>query len=239
MDVTQGVPDTPTSGNAFAKELRKRRTESFLADESGELATEADDEYVNALGSPANANSDILSIVNQIDAIYRRDIGLTFTIVLQHNWAGNNDPYAGNDYQTVLNELQNYWNANITTPRDLAHMWTNRSVGGVSGYANQGIICRGNGVASYGFSTLQRSEPFRTGIPAHEIGHNFGANHSDGQAGCDNTIMAALQTGATSLVFCPFSINEITNYINANSACLGTSTSATPTIELGPLIRDQ
>ena len=197
-----------------------------------ELATEADDEYVNQLGGPTAANNEILSVVNQIDAIYQRDIGLTFNVVLQHNWAGNNDPYSANgDANAVLSEFQNYWNANITTPRDLAHMWTGRSLGGAAGFAYAGIVCRGNGVASYGVTIRETTAPFRVGIPAHEIGHNFGASHSDGQAGCDNTIMSSLQTGATTLFFCAFSINEITSYINANGTCLSASTAA-PTIQL-------
>ncbi len=189
-----------------------------------EIATEADDEYVGQLGGAANANNQILSIVNEISGIYQRDIGLTFQVVLQHNWGSPAaaDPYNTNgDPVAMLNEFGSYWNANITTPRDLAHMWTGRSLGGFAGYANNGIVCRGNGVASYGITGNERTAPFRSGIPAHEIGHNFGANHSDGQAGCDNTIMASGLTGATQLVFCAFSINEITNYINANSGCLG------------------
>jgi hypothetical protein len=192
-----------------------------------ELATEADDEYVNQLGGPGAANSEILSVVNQIDGIYQRDIGLSLSIVLQHNWAGNNDPYNANgDAAAVLSEFQNYWNANIATPRDLAHMWTGRSLGGASGYAYNGIVCRGNGVASYGVTIREAAAPFRVGIPAHEIGHNLGANHSDGQGGCDNTIMQSLQTASTGLVFCGFSITEITNYINGFGTCLSAQTAA-------------
>jgi hypothetical protein len=43
--------------------------------------------------------------------------------------------------------------------------------------------------------------------------------------------MSSLQTGATQLVFCGFSITEITNYINANGTCLSAFTAA-PTIQL-------
>src|SRR2546430_10654362 len=52
------------------------------------------------------------------------------------------------------------------------------------------------------YTTLFRS-PFRVGIPAHEIGHNFNASHCDGQAGCDRTIMVSVQEPANSLTFCP------------------------------------
>ena len=63
-----------------------------------EIATEADFEYVSALGSSSAANNDILGIMNAVQGIYQRDIGLTFTVVFQHTWATANDPYnAGGD----------------------------------------------------------------------------------------------------------------------------------------------
>src|SRR6185437_11595465 len=163
-----------------------------------ELATEADDEYVAALGGSSAATSDILTIMNSVDAIYRRDVGLTFSIVLQHTWNGG-DPYStSGDPAAVLNEFANYWNNNITTPRDDAHMWTGRSLGGVDGIAFTGVVCR-SPAGSYGTSIRETIAPFRVGIPAHEIGHNFGASHCDGQAGCDNTIMVTTQTVANTL----------------------------------------
>ena len=51
-----------------------------------EIATEADGEYTQALGGSANANNDILGVMNGVQAIYQRDIGLTFTVVFQHTW---------------------------------------------------------------------------------------------------------------------------------------------------------
>src|SRR5437870_1240716 len=100
-----------------------------------ELATEADDEYINAAGGSSAANQQILGIMNQVDAIYRRDVGLTFSIVFQHTWSGN-DPYTvSGDAVGMLNEFTNYWNANITNARDDAHMWTGRNMGGPAGIA--------------------------------------------------------------------------------------------------------
>lgn len=191
-----------------------------------ELATEADDEYVAALGGSAAANSDILTIMNQVDAIYRRDVGLTFSIVLQHTWSGG-DPYTTSGIpKDVLDEFANYWNAHITTPRDDAHMWTGRSLGGPDGIAYKGVVCS-SPTGSYGTSIRETIAPFRVGIPAHEIGHNFNASHCDGQAGCDNTIMVSTQTQSNTLTFCQFSIDEMTNYVNANNSCLSVATAST------------
>ncbi len=193
-----------------------------------ELATEADGEYVQALGGSSAANSDILSVMNQVDAIYRRDVGLTFSIVLQHTWTDPaSDPYNTNgDAVAMLNEFTNYWNANITNPRDDAHLWTGRNLGGPAGIAWQGTVCR-SPTAAYGLSDRETLSTFKIGIPAHEIGHNFNASHCDGVAGCDNTIMVAIQNQSNTLTFCQFSIDEMTNYVNANSSCLGVATAST------------
>jgi hypothetical protein len=227
---------TATCGDTLARKVDLRAKEFFAGNSVVpdavvpmrvvELATEADDEYVAALGGSSAANADILTIMNQVDAIYRRDVGLTFSIVFQHTWSGG-DPYStSGDPAAVLNEFANYWNNNITTARDDAHMWTGRSLGGPDGIAFTGVVCR-SPTGSYGTSIRETIAPFRVGIPAHEIGHNFNASHCDGQAGCDNTIMVTTQTQSNTLTFCQFSIDEMTNYVNANNSCLSVATAST------------
>jgi hypothetical protein len=212
------------SGKAEELELK-----SFSPFKLVEIATEADFEFTTALGGSGAANNDILSILNQVDAIFERDIGMTFNVVFQHTWDTPNDPYTTNgDGPAVLTEFTNYWNANFTsTSRDVAHMWTGRSLGGSSGIAWMGVVCR-SPINSYGVSRRETLSPFRVGIPAHEIGHNFDASHADGQAGCSNTIMVATQNQSNTLTFCPFSINEITNYATANSGCLANAPASNP-----------
>jgi hypothetical protein len=199
-----------------------------------EIATEADFEYVSAFGdSSTSTNNDIVSIMNQVQAIYERDIGLTFSVVFQHTWATAADPYnASGDAAAALNEFTNYWNANFptaSTPRDVAHLWTGRSLGGPAGVAWMGVVCF-DAAHAYGLSDLENMAPFRVGIPAHEIGHSFNASHCDGQANCDNTIMLATQTPSNTLTFCPFSVNEITSWVNGHSSCLSQAT-APPTVQ--------
>jgi len=194
-----------------------------------EVATEADFEYTSALGGSAAANSDILSIMNQIQAIYERDIGLTFKVTFQHTWDTPNDPYSvTGDAAGVLREFQSYWNTNFAASRgDVAHMWTGRDLGGPAGVAFTGVVCR-SPTGSYGISDHETIAPFRVGIPAHEIGHNFGASHCDGQAGCDRTIMVATQDQSNTLTFCPFSINEMTTFVQGNSSCLTDAPAGNP-----------
>ena len=118
-----------------------------------DMATEADFEYTSALGGSAAANNDILSIMNQVQGIFERDIGLTFSITFQHTWDTPNDPYtASGDAAAVLREFTNYWNANFAGNRgDVAHLWTGRDLGGSAGIAWTGIVCR-SPLNSYGVS---------------------------------------------------------------------------------------
>jgi hypothetical protein len=188
-----------------------------------ELATEADFEYVTALGGSVAANNEILSIMNQVQGIYETQIGLSFSIVFQHTWATAADPYSTTGSgSAMLSEFTNYWNANFAgTLRDTTHLWTGRPMDS-AGIAWVGVVCN-NPSFSYGMSMQANQAVFKVAVPTHEIGHNVGANHSDGTAGCVNTIMQAAVSSSTTLNFCQLSIDEISNYVNANSSCLAVS----------------
>jgi len=234
-EITRSCADTLNDKiNANAQQLMSNaatdlQPAAFSPFKVAEIATEADFEYTSALGGSAAANSDILSIMNQIQAVYERDIGLTFTVSFQHTWDTPNDPYsASGDAAAVLREFTTYWNANFAGSRgDVAHMWTGRDLGGSAGVAWTGVVCR-SPTNSYGISDRETIAPFRVGIPAHEIGHNFNAGHSDGQSGCDNTIMVAIQEQSNKLTFCQFSIDQIMAFINSNSGCLTTASVVNP-----------
>ncbi len=198
-----------------------------------EIATEADGEYTRALGGSANANNDILGVMNGIQAIYQRDLGLTFTVVLQHTWTDPaTDPYKVNgDAAAMLEEFTTVWQRDFPAKnpvRDVAHLWTGRALGGPAGIAWTGVVCVTNGDHSYGLSDQETTAPFRFGIPAHEIGHNFSATHCDTQNGCANSIMVATQDQNNTQVFCQFSIDEITRFVTANSSCLSNAPAGNP-----------
>jgi hypothetical protein len=222
-----------------------------------ELSTEADYEYVVGLGGTSQAaNNEIMSIMNMVEGVYQTQLDLTFTIVFQHTWIANNDPYAttepGGCYNNVvcgpnpsqivprgiLNEFMEYWNTNYPAgggannpKRDLAHIWTGKDVNGsVIGLAWLNVVCSAP-TYSYGFSQRIATAPVKYAVTAHEIGHNLSASHSDGQTGCTNTIMSSISSPNSVLEFCPFSVNQIKTYVNANSGCLTTvNTTCTYTI---------
>ena len=51
-----------------------------------DVATEADYEYVKALGGSENANREIEGILNQVDGVYQSELSLRLRLVFQNAW---------------------------------------------------------------------------------------------------------------------------------------------------------
>lgn len=187
------------------------------------VATEADYEYVVASGGASEANATILDILNQVDGIYQTQLSISLQVVYQHDWSTPDDPYASTASSTMLTEFKNYWNANFYgVPFNLAHMWTGRDMDGTTvGIAYLGVVCDAR-TYSYGISQRLASSPGKYILTAHEIGHNFGATHTDQAspvpADCGNTIMNSMI--GSGFVFCPFSRTEVATYLADSTACL-------------------
>ena len=193
-----------------------------------EVATEADYEYVQALGSSEAANRDILGIMNQVEGLYQSELLLQLRVSFQHAWA-TEDPYVDTSKHALLNDFREYWNNNFAETQiyDLAHLWTGKT-GILGGTATRGTVCRSRSV-SYGLSSLLRglrANLAKTALAAHEIGHNFGATHPNyinpPIAGCFNTIMWQSAATRSALTFCEFSRQQIASYLARNNDCLTT-----------------
>ncbi len=186
-----------------------------------EIATEADFEYVTALGGSEQANKDILSILNMVEGVYQKDLAITFEVVFQHTWKVQ-DPYPQTNTQEVLLSFRTYWNANYPVnqiPRDAAHLWTAKQALSGMGRAYLGVICR-NVEASYSLHGRVNFSPIDELLTAHEIAHNFNATHADGTQNCEKTIMNTIVSNNTNFSFCPFSIGEIKSFVAVNDSCL-------------------
>lgn len=187
-----------------------------------ELATEADYQWVTLPqfgGNASSANNFILTVLNGVDVIYRRDLKLAINVTYQHAWT-TPDPYSSLDTFTTLESFRNYWNANFPhsqIPRDLAHLFTGKHEN--QGRAYDDVVCI-NPLYGYGLSGYvnfpenpQFSLDAQIAMAAHEIGHNIGADHIN-TGDCTNTIMSPFISDFT--YFCSFSINQITNFIQTN-----------------------
>ncbi len=187
-----------------------------------EIATEADYEYVTALGGAVNANSEILGILNQVEGIFQTQLSITFEVTYQHAWSTSGQPYTVTNASSLLYQFTDYWNANFSAvPFDLAHLWTGKNLDGTTiGVAWLDVLCNSH---SYSYGLSQRVEaPYKYTLTAHEMGHSIGASHPDlaepPHPECAGTIMQSIV--GTTLSFCPFSVDEISSFVSLNSGCL-------------------
>jgi hypothetical protein len=192
---------------------------AVLASRNMEIATEADFQYVTLSGGAAAANSQIVSILNMVEGTYASELDLELSIVYQHTWSSL-DPFPNTNSGDILNSFRSYWISNYSNvPRDVAHMFSGKSVILSAGIAYVGAVCSSLNF-SYGVSGHVSWAPGKYLIPAHELGHNLGGEHAEVAQGCGNTIMNAFLSGSAQLTFCPFSRNQIGGYINSSGGCL-------------------
>jgi hypothetical protein len=204
-----------------------------------EIAFDTDVEYYTLVGSSAaNVASDIGSVMSIVDFIYRRDCGITYEITDIIVRTAPFAQYSSSDGGALLTAFENEWNANQgAIPRDVAHMMSGKDLmvgaNDILGIANYDGICTS---IAYGLSeyNLSLSAAERVTITAHELGHNWNAQHCNvvdsplpsqacplpvpdcsimcnSVAGCPNSI---------SLSFEPCSAQTIMNYRDTRP-CLG------------------
>lgn len=220
-------------GSSLAGKLEYGRTlvdqgiaaRPFVGTKRVELATEADFEYVNTLGSISAANSEILGILNTIEGLYTTELGLSISVTFQHTWT-TSDPFAGTNTELTVRNFQAFWNANYpqsSIHRDTAHLFSGKGNLLSQGWAFIGVICNNPNFA-YGMSGYINWSPGRYLITGHEIAHNLGANHAESAQSCGNSLMNAQLTGGTPLSFCQFSRDEVGNFVNTNGSCITSRT---------------
>jgi len=186
-----------------------------------ELATEADYEFVVQFGGANLANSGILSTLNMVEGMYEKELNLSISVTYQHTWS-TADSFDSLTSKTLLDSFLNYWNANLPQSqyrRDAAHLFTGKPNVSGFGLAYIGVVCLNPNFA-YGLGGKTISAAVNNLIASHEIGHNLGARHVDATQSCANTTMNAVFSNLTPPIFCPYSRDEVSNYITANAACL-------------------
>lgn len=189
-----------------------------------EVATEADYQWVTGSGGATAANNEILSILNLVDGIYKRDLNLTVKVTFQHAWSSA-DSYPSGSLSPLLEAFLGYWNANYPNsryPRDTAHLFTGKLSNQGVGYV--GVICRN---PSYAYGVTARSGVNHL-ITAHEIGHNLGAEHVDNSGACAGSLMNP-SVGPNITSFCEASKSTIISFVTNYGSCLSAVGTTTPT----------
>lgn len=199
-----------------------------------ELAVDADLRYYQRHGSnTTTAQNQVTTVINAVNAIYRRDVEIDHritTIIVRttniYAWTG--------DLCNLLGQFGSYWSANHgNVRRDVAHLFTGEgSFSGVIGCAYVGVVCTGS---SYGSSkAFSSSLNTNAGLVAHEMGHNWGAGHCNSSSPC-NIMCSGLGGCSGSLgSFAPVSISAIVAHKNSRG-CLDDPIPTNPPV-LGGLL---
>lgn len=143
-----------------------------------ELACDSDVQYFNDWGSSNNVMNRIQAVINAMNVQYETEVDITHDVVhiIVRTTTG---PYTSSDPGTLLSQFRNHWIANQGgVHRDLAHLFTGKNLtGSVIGIAYLGVVCS----TSNGYGLVESdccgSFGCTTDLSAHEIGHNWNANH--------------------------------------------------------------
>ena len=226
---------------------------------SGEYAQfHLDDQDISSNASDEVKKAAVLSAMNtsmtRVNGVFEKDLGVRMEIVANNDEIifldaatdGITDGSAGN----MINEVQSICDTTIGTANyDIGHVF---SIAG-SGLASLGVVCN-SGSKARGVTGRSNpiSDPYDIDYVAHEIGHQFGANHTQNNS-CNRNNPTAVEPGSASTIMgyagiCPpnvqnnsddhfhsVSITEMWNRIQSSANCAATTSAGnnTPTISEG------
>jgi hypothetical protein len=149
------------------------------------LAMAATAEFVAQYGDITDGFNAVVAYVNRIEAFYRNELSVSFTLVSDENLIYDDpgtDPYDNDDQGAMLQQNQDNCDAVLSGSAnyDIGHVWG--YVGGSGGgVAFTGVVCdvdfKGQGVSGEG-DLADYSQVFMDQLVFHEMGHQFGMSHS-------------------------------------------------------------
>lgn len=154
------------------------------------LAISCTGEYALSVAGPvptvALVMSKIVSTINRVNGVYERELSVSFNIINNNDLIiftdPNSDPYSCNDnLDCLIGEVETLISNTIGNANfDVGHILA--TAGG--GLAALNAVCA-DGIKASGTSSSTGPNDFH--VPLHELGHQFGANHtfSANTGGCN------------------------------------------------------
>ncbi|MFK7982937.1 MAG: reprolysin-like metallopeptidase [Saprospiraceae bacterium] len=118
----------------------------------------------------------VTTAINRVKGVYEDELAVSFQLVADNDkviFTNANDPYSNNS--NSLNENTGVLNNAIGNANyDIGHVFTT----GSGGLAGLGVICSSQKAEGTTGLDQPTGDPFHIDFVAHEIGHQFGGNHT-------------------------------------------------------------
>jgi hypothetical protein len=192
-------------GNGFA-EKDKNKLDSRIGDcgirHEYRLAVAATGEYTTFQGGTvALAMAAIMTTMNRVNGVFEKDCAVRMILVANNNLIvytnPATDPYTNGDPGLMIGENQTNTDAVIGNANyDIGHVFGTNS----GGLAGLGVTCA-TGAKALGVtgSGAPVGDPFDIDYVAHEIGHQFNANHTQ-YNNCNRNNPTSVEPGSASTI---------------------------------------
>lgn len=238
--------DTHTIAGNSARVLSLLQSGIAAAVQSGpgavseiEVAAIADGQFTSDQGGEAASLAALTTRLNMVDGYFSEQVGIQINVQLTEVFTAATDPLdATTNASALLDDLSLYRSTSSAhTALGLTHLYTGRNLDtSTVGVAWRGALC--SDFFGAGLSEGNRGAFTDSLIAAHEIGHNFNAQH-DGESGsnCESTpqnfIMAPAVNGSD--LFSPCSIS-VMQAAAASASCVVALPTSDVGVSLAPMV---
>ncbi len=166
------------------------------------LALAATGEYTTFHGGTVPlALAAMTTTINRVNEIYEADLAVRLILVSNTNTLietnSATDPYTNGTTNLMITEAQTEITAAIgSTNFDIGHLFGTDS----GGLAGLGVVCsNSNKARGVTGSSAPTGDPFDIDYVSHEVGHQFGASHTQNNT-CNRALNSAYEPGSASTI---------------------------------------